>query len=246
MPNDTERDPRPFRLRKLSVKGVKVAPDWREWKLIPKADVRQACLLSLNLNPYRIHENAWPADAEDYYDEFFLRQRVLQANLKSDPERFSGNRYHTHVILLSELAAWALSVDWDIPPELAELAPKPNATTNSAASRITDEPASAAKVSHGGAAGTSNDPPQESEEPRMRYGSNSAKAYKKWIAWQANRLMQTGDTTKTLGGRIAELAEERRYMNEGGDPILLATVIRNIPAGLTGGRCKNGRNSQRG
>lgn len=120
---DKNQRPASFCLRKLDISSD---PDWREWKLIPRVSVRIVCLLSLNLNPHRIHENAWPEDAgSDYYDEYYLRLRVLDANLESDPERFSGNRFHKHAVRLPEFAAWALSVGWDIPPELAALAKAP-------------------------------------------------------------------------------------------------------------------------
>lgn len=162
MSNKNQR-PANFRLRKLDASS---APDWREWKLIPRGSVRHVCLLSLNLNPHRIHENAWPDDAgEDYYDEFFLRLRVLDANLESDPERFSGNRFHTHVVRLPEFAAWAMSVGWDIPAELAAIAKAP--LTETAA------PAAPVEVSHGETANeeedndgtTANDSKQAKEPP---------------------------------------------------------------------------------
>lgn len=129
MPNDTERDPRPFRLRKLNLSDSPNWPlyaDWREWQLIPMASARHACLLSLNLNPTRFFHNSWPDDIRDFYVEFRFRLRVLEENLQCYPERFSGNRFHKGKVLLSKFAAWALSLGWDIPIELAELAPKPH------------------------------------------------------------------------------------------------------------------------
>lgn len=119
MTNNDQTQPG-FRLRKLDPSS---APIWREWQLIPKASINDVCLLSLNLNPYRIHANAWPVDAgDDYYDEFFLRLRVTEANSMNDPVRFCGHRHQLNGVRLSEFAAWALSIGWDIPPELAALA----------------------------------------------------------------------------------------------------------------------------
>lgn len=138
--------PENFRLRKLDVSST---PDWREWKLIPRDSVRCVCLLSLNLNPHRISEFAWPEEAgKDYYDEFYLRQRVLDSNLQSDPEKFSGSRYHKHVVRLAEFAAWALSIGWDIPAELAAMAKVPVTETAMPAATVevgADETASEEK-----------------------------------------------------------------------------------------------------
>lgn len=92
-----------------------------------------------------------------------------------------------------------------------------------------------------GAGKTAQDAPNDGDATAIRCGSNPARVYRAWIAEQAKKLVEQGDTMDTLGERIRKIAEERNYRNEGGDPIPLATVIKAIPALTTGGRGKNGR-----
>ena len=86
---------------------------------------------------------------------------------------------------------------------------------------------------------------QGSAEPPMRYGSNSAKSYKPWIAYQASKLKQNGDTRHDLAARVVALANERNYRSEGGNTFTASSVSRLIPPGTTGTRAKNGRKPQR-
>jgi len=116
-------------------------PNWREWNNTPRVKVWQACALSLNINPHlakeldaffgsdTAHFDDHSLPNKDIRDEFDLRRRVLIANLPNNPKCFTfkgsfadGNSK----VILSEFAARALSIGWDIPIELAELAPKPH------------------------------------------------------------------------------------------------------------------------
>lgn len=117
-------------------------PDWSEWKHKPWVKVWQAVALSLNIDPLEMQHSreSWlvgPGRGPIFEDEsfanekikkdFYKRIRVLSANYL-DREFFSpgdiyvGQGAGFQPVKLSECAAWAPSVDWDVPKELKELA----------------------------------------------------------------------------------------------------------------------------
>jgi hypothetical protein len=79
---------------------------------------------------------------------------------------------------------------------------------------------------------------QLSDEPRLQKGKNARKAIKAWIEWQARNIVKNGDTGTKLAERIELLAEKWGYQSER-VALKAASIIRMIPAGLTGGRAKN-------
>jgi hypothetical protein len=99
----------------------KALPKWEVWKHIPKLNAIEAIALTVNVEPSRVSKQAsgkWVASTEaganvslaDFNDRLFLFTR-----------RF-GQRIE---MSLAELANWSQSVDWNIPLELAKLAPWP-------------------------------------------------------------------------------------------------------------------------
>lgn len=123
---------------------VATVPNWREWGNMPNVEVWQACALSLNINPHSLKKcEDWESDTRDGFpyfrdasfpsktisEEFYLRRRVLIANLRKNPEWFTYNSLSAagnSSLSTSEFAAWAVSkMDWpDLPPELVALARK--------------------------------------------------------------------------------------------------------------------------
>jgi hypothetical protein len=106
---------------------VSPAPDWREWGNIPNVEVWQACALSLKIDPHSLTKcEEWESDTRDGYpylraasfpsrairEEFYLRRRVLIANLRKNPEWFTYNSLSAagnSSLSTSEFAAWAVS-----------------------------------------------------------------------------------------------------------------------------------------
>jgi hypothetical protein len=127
--------------------AVATVPNWREWGNMPNVEVWQACALSLNINPRSLEQcEDWESDTRDGYpyfrdasfpsktisEEFYLRRRVLIANLRKNPEWFTYNSLSAagnSSLSTAEFAAWAVSkMQWpDLPDKLVELARKPTA-----------------------------------------------------------------------------------------------------------------------
>lgn len=141
------------------------SPDWREWISTPKVEVWQACALSLNIDPHSLkrrdgymsesggspyfEDNSFPSKA--IREECNLRRRVLIANLRDDPKKFSltsSTASGYSEVRLSEFAAWALSIGWDIPAELVAIARKHGEQASAPAAQ-NDAPVTPAKVSPG-------------------------------------------------------------------------------------------------
>jgi len=80
-------------------------------------------------------------------------------------------------------------------------------------------------------------------QPSLRDGRNSAEAIQRWVVWQARNLVEAKDTKNKLAERIRLLAEQWRYESERG-PQTIPSIVRMLPAGITGGRGKNGSRSK--
>jgi hypothetical protein len=148
--------------------AIPKTPDWREWGHMPKVEVWQACALSLNIDPHSLTKcQDWESDTRDGYPyfrdasfpsktiskEFYLRRRVLIANLPNNPEWFTYKSLSTagsSPLSTSEFAAWAVSkMQWpDIPPELKAMARKPGEQAVAPAPQ-NDVPLTPAKVGDG-------------------------------------------------------------------------------------------------
>lgn len=204
-----------FRLQELD---ARLAPDWRanwrEWKFIPEVSARDACLLSLNLNPHKIqagqmneatdyrNRNSYIAGVNRHYgEEYRLRLRVLKAHLANEIPQGTRNRlflgavHQTEPVRLCEFAAWAMSVGWDIPDELAALAQAPETETAA--------PVAPVKVSHDGTA-SEDDKPEE---------ANDWKAKCREIADELDAIdAEAGawSSITDLSERIAPIAIERK------------------------------------
>jgi hypothetical protein len=126
-----------------------VKPDWGHWRILKRARVWQACLLSLNIDPDFGDVNCSDIDGIRYWDRFksfelgretdstyIQRLKQLSTNL-NDRDFFTKCEWVNEIrmcsVELAELAAWAVSVEWkSLPPELVELARKPAAAQHEA------------------------------------------------------------------------------------------------------------------
>lgn len=180
-------------------------PDWREWNHIPTVKEWQAAALSLNLNPWSLKQNfsiafgdslgfseySFPSRAA--YDEFELRRRVLAANIQFGQDE----------IRISEFAAWALSIGWDIPLELAALASKQGEQADASAPQK-DAPASPAKVGAGGTA--VENPHIPGKLPRVAIGRLAVTA-----AWQIEHEFKRAATADKVIERLQAWATDGEH-----------------------------------
>lgn len=99
----------------------KAFPKWGVWRHIPKLSATEAIALTVNVEPTRVRKQVngkWIASTEaganvsiaDFEDRLFLFTRRFGPKVEMS---------------LAELANWSQSVDWNIPIELAALAPWP-------------------------------------------------------------------------------------------------------------------------
>ena len=112
-------------------------PDWSEWNWIPRVKAWQAVALSIDLDPNNLREDvhtqligfgsffkqgSFPSRAIE--QEFEKRLRILEANLtNSGTFRDVVVNYgetRISIVALAEFSAWAKSLGWEIPKELAK------------------------------------------------------------------------------------------------------------------------------
>jgi hypothetical protein len=100
----------------------KPLPKWAVWKHIPKLKATEAIALTVNVEPSKVRKQTsgkWIVDSTDTGMSVALPE--FEERLFLFTRRF-GPRVE---MSLAELANWSQSVDWNIPIELAALAPWP-------------------------------------------------------------------------------------------------------------------------
>ncbi|MBE0620604.1 MAG: hypothetical protein IH605_08440 [Burkholderiales bacterium] len=119
--------------RKKSRPGADTSPDWHYWRQIPHVELWKAVALSCNIEPrrerladseYWINCARWGhAEKVDRYRAFHDRLEIATARI-SELVVASVNMGEANAaqIKLPEFAAWALSMQWEIPQELANIA----------------------------------------------------------------------------------------------------------------------------
>jgi hypothetical protein len=120
------------------------APNWQKWKHVPEVKLYEAVALSLNIAPEKIRPNshAWMGgkrfdESEEFLDRLFVAQRNLET---LQPLNFLGMRYYDEdpVVRLQNFVAWAVSIGWTLPSELAELATRATGGAESATAQQED------------------------------------------------------------------------------------------------------------
>lgn len=124
------------------------AIDWRYWRHMPEIKQWEACALSLNINPDNMQHSpqgwmAGPGSGPTFLAvnfpsqavqlEFEKRVRLLGASLFKSPHFTTVNNLvmggrHLATLRLTEFAAWCLSVELEMPPELKAMAATPQAS----------------------------------------------------------------------------------------------------------------------
>jgi hypothetical protein len=107
------------------------APDWDWWRHVPTVTLHEAVTLSLNIDPKQFRRaSARASTAGRQLDEGaeFERRLALAKRCLGDtlpgPVNHLAVRYYDEAaaVRLGDFAAWAHSVEWQIPPQLARLA----------------------------------------------------------------------------------------------------------------------------
>ncbi len=105
-------------------------PDWRFWRHVPATTLVEAVALSLDIDPKKLRfgRNAWRGgrkfdEGAEFENRLELTRRCL-GNSLAGPVNWLAVRYEdAHpAVELATFAAWALSVGFSIPSELAPLA----------------------------------------------------------------------------------------------------------------------------
>lgn len=106
--------------------------NWNVWTRVPDTELWKAVALSLGIDPggININEHSWMVEELLFTEdrEFDDRLIVAESNLNLGDDTKSlhavsiGTSKRTCTISLAEFAAWALSIDWKIPEELAAMA----------------------------------------------------------------------------------------------------------------------------
>jgi hypothetical protein len=120
------------------------SPDWHYWRQMPHEVLWKAVALSCNVEPRReqlVDSNFWlnrarwsDAEQDERYREFHDRLEIATARI-SELAVAPLNMGEANVtrIKLPEFAAWALSMQWKIPQQLASMAETGTKASKSAA-----------------------------------------------------------------------------------------------------------------
>lgn len=244
--------------------------DWSFWLAMPTVEVWQACALSLAIDPDTLPMDQYARayegvglpvlgtncfSAPELADKFNKRLRLLTATLSAGEGTFRrprdiGRAPSQRKIYLPDFATWAASIavfDGLPPPLIAlvktvEQGPEALDTEHSALPAWDSQRAGVgilvAAFPQSQTKGAGSDTLTDSAGPKLKIGSNARTAVAAYIAHWAPRLRAQGDTAETLAQRILEhipagCSGERAPLN-------VATIVRMLPPGLTGGRQRNG------
>lgn len=119
--------------KKKSRAVADTSPDWQYWRQIPHVVLWKAVALSCNIEPrrerladsdYWIKFARWGhAEKDDRYRGFHDRLEIATARIgELDVASVNTGEANATQIKLPEFAAWALSMQWEIPEELANIA----------------------------------------------------------------------------------------------------------------------------
>lgn len=141
--------------------------------------------------------------------------------------------YGSGLINFAELVAWGHDLGYDFHVQAVTSAPKVGGGETAAKVKQVET----AQEQPGG-------------EPFLSQNhKNCRDAIRKWVHWQAWALVKTDDTAATLVERIWQIADSSKYGSErskNGEPMTRATILKELPPEVTGGRGKNKGRSKAG
>lgn len=224
----------------ISRKKVSTAPNWDYWKKIEAIRLWKAVALSKNIKPNRLNiiKAEQPARHQQYLKHLPIAISWLNVSLpihQGHPN--NGICAKDKVVLLFDFVRCAQSKGMEIAPGLSRIF---GSTTQKIDADSATSPAQAIVA-------------EEAEveinkdldgAPSLKAGRNARKAMDAWVKWQANKLMGSVDTMPALAHKIMRIAESCGYQSERG-ALSIPTIIKMLPAGITGGRSKNGQKSKK-
>ncbi len=100
-------------------------PNWKKWRHVPHVKIWEAVALSLGIEPKEvdIDPNGWMTghlifnEFEEFNDRIFVAGRQVETSSGFDVKSRVLDDPSNCTVDLGEFAAWALSIEWDIPPE---------------------------------------------------------------------------------------------------------------------------------
>ncbi len=103
-------------------------PNWRKWRAVPVVKAWEGVALSLNIEPDEVshREDSWMSgvhgfrESREFKDRVFILGRNFGRRLR--PTAIVAGDPANCRVSLSELAGWAVSLGWEVPPEFAALA----------------------------------------------------------------------------------------------------------------------------
>ena len=104
------------------------APNWRKWRHVPNVKLWEAVALSLDIEPKFVKHgpHGWVggshvfSESELFKDRIFIATRNLSVNGPLEPTAIVVAHPEACEVSLVKFSAWARSIDWEIPSELAE------------------------------------------------------------------------------------------------------------------------------
>ena len=113
--------------------GAGASPDWHYWRQMPDEELWKAVALSCNIEPrrerladtsYWVNRARWGDAAQDErYRQFHDRLEIATARISElDVAALSEGSVNVARINLPRFAAWAVLMEWKIPPQLANMA----------------------------------------------------------------------------------------------------------------------------
>ena len=104
-------------------------PNWRKWRHVPNVRLWEAVALSLDIEPDLVQWSAGWADGAPIYkeslsfnDRLFVAKRNLSTTRMLEPTMIALGKPEQCEVSLAKFSAWACSIDWEIPQQLAECA----------------------------------------------------------------------------------------------------------------------------
>ena len=111
-------------------------PDWDWWRHVPTVSLHEAVALSLNIDPQKLRRahdliRRQFDEGPEFERRLALATRCL-GDILSGPVNYPAVCYFDEApaIRLRDFAAWAQSVDWQLPPELARLPARERQSAN--------------------------------------------------------------------------------------------------------------------
>jgi hypothetical protein len=105
-------------------------PNWKKWRHMPDVKIWEAVALSLDIDPDEVFHNSqgWMVDthlfdeSKEFGDRLQIAGRCLGAGTGLSPRILSMSDRSASRVSLAEFAAWAISVDFQIPTQLVDMA----------------------------------------------------------------------------------------------------------------------------